>query len=75
MNRERDPHLFTKLTAESIGFGAEVSKKIDAATFLGGLGIYILGFSALGSVLMIGTVLTWIPANELQRWSKKKLGK
>lgn len=55
-----------------IEWGAEVSKTIDKLTIALGAGIFVLWNASVGAALIIGSVITIIPANEIQKWAKKK---
>jgi uncharacterized oligopeptide transporter (OPT) family protein len=51
---------------------AELSKKIDYLLIALGSGIYILFNKSVGAAVVIGSVLTIIPAQMIQRWAKKR---
>lgn len=51
---------------------AELSKKVDKALIAVGSGIFVLFSATVGAALIVGSVITIIPANEVQRWLRKK---
>lgn len=51
---------------------AEFSKRIDYVVIAIGMGIYILFKKSIGLVLIIGSVLTLIPAAFIGNWAKRK---
>lgn len=66
-------NFITRKVKEIAGKGAEFSKKIDKVGIIGGLGIFVVS-STVGAVIIIGSVLTTIPAEMIERWSKKRKG-
>lgn len=50
----------------------EVSKKVDTYAIAAGTGIYVLINSALGAAIVVGSVLTLLPAQALEKWLKKR---
>ncbi|KKQ52251.1 hypothetical protein A2865_02265 [Candidatus Woesebacteria bacterium RIFCSPHIGHO2_01_FULL_39_17] len=50
----------------------ELSKKADTVLIAVGAGIYVLFNAALGAAIVIGSVLTLIPAQAIERWLKKR---
>lgn len=53
----------------------ELSKKIDVFMIAAGFGIYVLFNKTVGAVIVIGSALTIVPAEMIQRWSKKRKAK
>jgi len=54
----------------------EFSKKVDKYLIAAGAGIYILLSPTIGAALILGSVLTIIPADMISRWlEKKRVGK
>lgn len=49
---------------------AEISKKVDVVQFAAG-GVIFLFSRAAGLVIMVGSAITWIAANEYQRRRRK----
>lgn len=54
---------------------ADISKKIDYVMIAAGSGIVVLFSKAIGMAIIIGSVLTIIPADMIQRWDKKRRSK
>lgn len=52
--------------------GAEVSKKIDKTLIAVGSGIYVLFSAAVGAAIIIGSAITIVPAEMIQRWAEKR---
>jgi len=50
----------------------ELSKKVDTYTVVIGTGIYVLVNSALGAAIVVGSVLTLLPANAIGKWLEKR---
>jgi len=50
----------------------ELSKKVDKYTIAIGAGIYVLISPAVGLALIIGSVITLLPANAIEKWLKKR---
>lgn len=50
----------------------ELSKRIDKYFIVAGTGIYILVSSAVGAAIVLGSVLTMIPADMMDKWLKKR---
>ncbi len=72
---ERRPNVLTRAAAYGVEKTAEISKFIDKATILAGGGLYLIGYTALGFVLIVGSVVTLIPGSMAQRWARKIQGK
>lgn len=53
----------------------ELSKKLDTYMIVVGSGIYVLVNPTLGAAIVIGSVLTLIPAQALEKWLKKRKAK
>lgn len=53
----------------------ELSKKVDKYMIAAGAGIYILVSPAVGAAVILGSVLTIIPANFIGRWLEKRKAK
>lgn len=56
-------------TAERL---ANLSQKIDLITIIAGFPIYFLVSKKVGAIMIIGSIITFIPAEYLKRRSKKK---
>jgi hypothetical protein len=69
MSLER-PNYVTQGLAKAVDFSAEISKTVDKALIVVGSGIYALISPVVGAALIVGSVLTFIPASELQKWAK-----
>lgn len=79
MSAEQRPNIITRTVARGVDVTAGFSKAVDKVTLVGA-GVAVLA----GEVLKIAAVtniafgvalvsiLTMIPANELQKWAKKK---
>ncbi len=52
--------------------GVELSKKVDTYMIVIGSGIYVLVNSALGAAIVVGSVLTILPANVIGKWLEKR---
>lgn len=50
----------------------ELSKKVDTYMIAIGAGIYVLVNSALGVAIVVGSVLTMLPANAIGKWLEKR---
>lgn len=64
--------------AERQSFGekaVELSKKADTVMIVVGTGIYVLVNSAVGAAIVLGSVLTMLPADAIGRWLKKRKAK
>ena len=66
MSAERKP-LIEKI--------AELSKKLDVIMIAAGFGIYVLFNKTVGAIIVIGSALTIVPAEMIQRWSNKRKAK
>jgi len=51
---------------------AEISQKADTYMIAAGAGIYLLVSPSLGAAIIIGSVLTIIPAKAIERWFKRR---
>lgn len=51
---------------------AEFSKKVDYVVIAVGSGIYVLFNQPVGMALIIGSVLTVIPAKMLENWARRR---
>jgi hypothetical protein len=51
---------------------AEFSKKIDYATFVVGSGIVVLFSKPVGMAIIVGSVLTMVPAIHIQKMLEKR---
>lgn len=52
----------------------ELSKGIDKTTIAVGSGIWILFSASVGAILVIGSLMTYIPASAIGRYIDKKRG-
>ncbi len=50
----------------------EWSKKIDMVMIAVGFGIYVIFNKAVGAVIVIGSALTIIPAEMIEKWSQQR---
>ncbi len=66
---ERENFLTRKVKGV-VDKGAELSKKFDKIGIIAGLGIFVVS-STVGAAIIIGSALTIIPAEKMQRWVKK----
>jgi len=66
-NTERRP--FLERAAEKF---AEFSKKVDTILIAAGAGIYVLVNTAVGAAIVIGSVITIVPAQAFERFLKKR---
>lgn len=53
----------------------ELSKKVDRYMIIGGTGIYFLVSPAVGVAVILGSVLTIIPANLIGKWLERRKAK
>ncbi len=53
----------------------ELSKKADTVMIAVGTGIYVLVNATLGVAIVVGSVLTILPAQAIERWLKKRRAK
>jgi hypothetical protein len=62
------------MTAETsnIERAAEITQIPDKIMFVAGGGLIILGAAGLGWLLVGGAAVTYIPAEIVKRWAKKK---
>jgi hypothetical protein len=51
---------------------AEWSKNIDIVMIAVGFGIYVIFNKTFGAIIVIGSALTMVPAEMIERWSKKR---
>lgn len=66
----------TNTERKSLGEKAvELSKKVDTVMIIVGSGIYVLFNAALGLAIVVGSVLTILPAQAIERWLKKRRAK
>lgn len=63
----------TGIERQSFGEKAvELSKKADKYLIVAGTGIYVLINSTIGAAIVIGSVLTLLPAKAVGGWLKKR---
>jgi|GEM_PF-4634705 len=51
---------------------AELSQKLDVAVFIIGGGIVLVGYPAIGWLIIFGNAVTYVGAEAAKRWARKK---
>lgn len=59
-------------TKEVFDWAAEATKKADKFLIALGTGVFLFVNSAVGAAIVIGSAITVIPANEVQKWAQKR---